>query len=33
MKIDDYNFYQQQPASPSPIPNPDKQEDSGNKKP
>ncbi|WJX87351.1 hypothetical protein P8452_69555 [Trifolium repens] len=32
MKIDDYNFYQQQPASPSPIPNPDKQEDSGNKK-
>jgi hypothetical protein len=24
MKIDDYNFYQQQPASPSPIPNPGK---------
>ncbi|KAK2354225.1 cysteine-rich receptor protein kinase [Trifolium repens] len=32
MKIDDYNFYQQETASPSPIPNPDKQEDSGNKK-
>ncbi|WJX93078.1 hypothetical protein P8452_74646 [Trifolium repens] len=32
MRIDDYNFYQQETASPSPIPNPDKQEDSGNKK-
>ncbi|XP_045800519.1 cysteine-rich receptor-like protein kinase 10 isoform X2 [Trifolium pratense] len=32
IKIDDYNFYQQQTESPSPIPNPGKQEGSSNKK-